>query len=405
MTTEQVLTRKLQFSMASPEFLQYPYPIYEQMRATKSILKMSAYKYSGWYVTGYEEAVSILKNTQFQNRPPLPQATRKYEGLKTIQDNMLVFKNQQDHKRLRMLMAKGFTPKMMNGLRFDMEKIAQELLSNVQATKQMEVVSEFAFPLASQVIAKLLGVPETDRDLFRKWTIELIPTIDFTRSSSVLVNGNDTILDFMKYFKELIEKRKQDPQQDFISKLVKEEQDGDKLSEEELLAACILLVIAGHETTVNLISNSILTLENHPEQLVLLRENPHLIEGAIEEVLRFESPTQLTARVAKERVEVDGITIEQGEQVYILLGAANRDPKQFKDPNLFDITRVPNPHLAFGAGTHFCLGATLARMEAQVALQTFLESVERFDLATEGVQWRRLAGFRALEKLPIHIGM
>ncbi|NMD71724.1 cytochrome P450 [Bacillus sp. DNRA2] len=401
MKTKQISKKNQDLLLSAPEFLKNPYPFYEEMRSANPILKMSAYKYSGWYVTGYDEAVTILKNNKFQNRTPLPPTTRKYEELKTIQDNMLVFKNQQDHKRLRMLMSKGFTPNVIDGIRPYMEKIALELLTQAKVAKQMDVVSDFAFSLASHVIAKLLGVPKEDRNLFREWTIELIPTIDFTRSRMVLANGNDVIKDFMMYFKGLINNRRQQPQQDFISQLIKDEQEGDRLSEDELLAACILLVIAGHETTVNLISNTILTLKNNPEQLVLLRENPDLIEPAIDEVLRYESPTQLTARVAAERVEVAGVTIEQGEQVYIMLGAANRDPKQFKNPAQFDITRSPNPHLAFGSGSHFCLGASLARLEAQVALQTFLESVECFEVDSEGVQWRKLVGFRALETLPI----
>lgn len=405
MKTKQISTINQDLLLSSPEFLKNPYPFYEEMRSANPILKMSAYKYTGWYVTGYDEAVAILKNNKFQNRTPLPQSTRKYEYLKTIQDNMVVFKNQQNHKRLRMLMSKGFTPNVINGLRPYMEKVALELLSQEPVAKQMDVVSDFAFPLASLVIAKLLGVPKEDRNLFREWTIALIPSIDFTRSRMVLTNGNEVIKDFMMYFKGLINHRRKQPQQDFISQLMKAEQEGDKLSEDELLAACILLVIAGHETTVNLISNTILILIHNPEQLVRLRENPELIETTIEEVLRYESPTQLTARVASERVEVAGVTIEQGEQVYIMLGAANRDPKQYKNPTTFDITRSPNPHLAFGSGSHFCLGAGLARLEAQVALQILLETVECFELASEGVQWRKLVGFRALQKLPISLNL
>ncbi|WP_147532925.1 cytochrome P450 [Bacillus marasmi] len=402
MKTKQAVKIK-PLTLTSPEFLRDPYTIYKKMRSTNPIIKMSAFKYSGWYVTGYDEAVAILKNTKFQNRVPLPKAGTKYEALKTIQEDMLVFKNQLDHKRLRLIMSKGFKPNAIEGLRTYMEITAHELLEDVKNQHHIDVVADLASPLASQVIAKLLGIPEADRHLFRRWTLELIPTIDFTRSRDLLAHGNETIQEFVDYMKSLIQQRKQDQQNDFISQLIKEELQGETISVGELLSACILLVIAGHETTVNLISNAILCLLKNPEQLSLLRENPGLIQSAVEEVLRFESPTQLTARVAAQAVEVNGTTIQQGEQVYVLLGAANHDPKQYTNPEQFDITRNPNPHIAFGFGSHFCLGAALARLEASVAVQAFLEKFEHINLATDQPKWRKLAGFRALEELIITV--
>jgi pimeloyl-[acyl-carrier protein] synthase len=199
----------------------------------------------------------------------------------------------------------------------------------------------------------------------------------------------------------LMEQRRQSPEEDLISLLIKEEQQGDRLTDEELLATCILLVIAGHETTVNLISNSILTLLKHPHQMMKLKENPTLIENAVEEFLRYESPTQMTARIASEDIEIHGTTIEKGDQVYLLLGAANRDPNQFAHAHLLDITRKPNPHLAFGYGTHFCLGAPLARLEAQIGIQTLLQQMDNIQLASSDLPWRKLVGFRSLNELPV----
>ena len=190
----------------------------------------------------------------------------------------------------------------------------------------MDVISDFAFPLASLIIAKILGVPEEDRHQFREWALRLIQTIDFTRSRKVLDKGNTVTIILRDYFKMLMEKRKPSPKDDLISQLIKVEQQGDRLTDEELLATCILLVIAGHETTVNLISNSILLLLKNPHQMKLLNETPSFIENAVEEFLRYESPTQMTARVASEDIEVGQTTIKKGDQVYILLGAANRDP-------------------------------------------------------------------------------
>jgi pimeloyl-[acyl-carrier protein] synthase len=203
------------------------------------------------------------------------------------------------------------------------------------------------------------------------------------------------------YFQELIMKRKVRPEQDLISLLIKEEQQGDRLTDDELLAACILLVIAGHETTVNLISNSMLVLLKHPQQMMELKENPLLMERAVEEFLRYESPTQMTARVASVDIEIKKKKINKGDQIYILLGAANRDPKQFHEPYLLDIKREPNQHLAFGYGSHFCLGAPLARLEAQIALQSLFAWKDSLQLSDPEVQWRRLIGFRSLQELNI----
>lgn len=204
----------------------------------------------------------------------------------------------------------------------------------------------------------------------------------------------------MAYFKELIQKRKRHPQQDMISMLLKGKEN-DKLTEEEAASTCILLAIAGHETTVNLISNSVLCLLQHPEQLLKLRENPDLIGTAVEECLRYESPTQMTARVASEDIDISGVTIRQGEQVYLLLGAANRDPSIFTNPDVFDITRSPNQHLSFGHGHHVCLGSSLARLEAQIAINTLLQRMPSLKLADFEWRYRPLFGFRALEELPV----
>ncbi|MDQ6597568.1 cytochrome P450 [Bacillus salipaludis] len=387
---------------ASPlDFFHNPYPLYDRFRSIHPIHWGNLLKQPGWYVTGYEEAKMILKDTRFINRIPLPLASKKYDELKNIQNDMMLFKNQPDHKRLRFLVSNVFTPKTVDQLRPYIKQTVNELLVSFQNKKTMDIVSDFAFPLASQIIAKILGVPREDRYRFREWASSSIQTIDFTRSRKVLDNGNAEMLIIRNYFKELIMKRKVRPEQDLISLLIKEEQQGDRLTDDELLAACILLVIAGHETTVNLISNSMLVLLKHPQQMMELKENPLLMERAVEEFLRYESPTQMTARVASEDIEIKKKKINKGDQVYILLGAANRDPKQFHEPYLLDIKREPNQHLAFGYGSHFCLGAPLARLEAQIALQSLSAWKDNLQLSDPEVQWRKLIGFRSLKELNI----
>ncbi|MBA4538171.1 cytochrome P450 [Bacillus aquiflavi] len=391
-----------QISISSPEFIRNPYPYYDELRSINPIYKMDSFKYPGWYITGYEEVVTVLKNNAFKNRIPLPETTRKYQSLKNIQNNMMLFKNKQDHKRLRMLISKGFTLTRMNKYRSYIKEVVHELLHEAENNKTIDVVTEFAFPLASLVIAKILGIPEEDRKQFRKWALTLVPTIDFSRTRKTLENGNITVMRLVSYFTELIKKRKHSPEEDLISMLLQDkQQDDNELSDEELLATCILLVIAGHETTVNLISNAVLSFITHPEQLKKLTQNPALIELAIEEILRYESPTQMTARTAAEEVELNGNMIKKGDQVYLMLGAANRDPRIFTEPHKLDITRNPNPHLAFGYGAHFCIGSTLARLEAQIAMQTLLKRFNNFAIATNDLQWRNLVGFRSLGTLKV----
>ncbi|MFH0346805.1 cytochrome P450 [Bacillus vallismortis] len=388
------------FSAASSEFLKNPYPFYETMRAVHPIYKGSFLKYPGWYVTGYEETAAILKDARFKVRAPLPETSIKYQDLKHVQNQMMLFQNQPDHRRLRTMASGAFTPRMSACYRPYIDETVHYLLDQVQGEKKMEVISDFAFPLASYVIANMIGVPAEDREQLKEWASSLVQTIDFTRSRKALTEGNHIAVQAMAYFRELIQKRKRHPKQDMISMLLNGTEKN-KLTEEEAASTCILLAIAGHETTVNLISNSILCLLRHPEQLLMLKENPDLIGTAIEECLRYESPTQMTARVASEDIDISGVTIRQGEQIYLLLGAANRDPNIFTQADVFDITRSPNPHLSFGHGHHVCLGSSLARLEAQIAIHTLLQRMTGLKLAVSECRYRPLFGFRALEELPV----
>ncbi|WP_332631407.1 cytochrome P450 [Halalkalibacter flavus] len=385
----------------SSDFVQDPYSFYDNIRSTNPIYKGNFFRYPGWYVTGYEEANLILKDIRFQNRIPLPETTKKYEVLKNVQKQMMLYKNQPDHNRLRKIVSERFTPRALEQLNPIIKKTANDLFQHVANQKRMNVISDFAFPLASLVIANMLGVPKQEKDQFRQWALTLIQTIDHTRSKESLAKGNDTIIEMVTYFQHLINKRKQDPQDDLISLLISDVQNGEPLTDAETVSTCILLVIAGHETTVNLIANSVYCFLTHPTQYEKLQANPLLLDSAIEEILRYESPTQMTARIAAEDVTINQTEIKKGDHVYILIGAANRDPKQFINANSLDITRNPNPHLSFGSGIHFCLGATLAKIEAQAAIKTILDHTQKIRFETAEIEWRNLVGFRALKELPI----
>ncbi|MFB5664019.1 cytochrome P450 [Alteribacillus sp. HJP-4] len=378
-----------------------PYSFYEEIRAIHPVYKGRFLKYPGWYVTGYQEALTILKDNRFQTRTPLPETTKKYEALKNIQNHMMLFKNPPDHARLRMLVSHHFTPASIEKYRPFIEKIARNLWDDIKHKRKIDVISDFAFPFTSLVIAKIIGIPDNDKNIFREWALSLIQSIDLTRSRRTIVNGNKTTLEMLSFLKNLIQKRRESSKDDLISELLSQEEDR-KLTEEELLATSVLLVIAGHETTVNLISNSLYCFLTNPKEYQKLIENPSLIESAIEECLRYESPTQMIARIASEDVELNKVQIKKGDHVYVLIGAANRDSKQFSNADVFDITRNPNPHLAFGSGTHFCLGSTLARLEAQIAIQTVLQKTLNIQLETKEVEWRQLVGFRAIKEMHIN---
>lgn len=377
-----------------------PYSTYENLRTMGNIYYGKLFRYTGWYVTGHKEITEILKHATFQTRLPIPTITEKYVHLKNVQENMLLFQNNINHRRLRLLINQAFTPNMLKQNISSMEKIAYDLLHQHKNKGQLDVVNDYALPFASLVIAKILGVPKKDWLQFRKWAITLVPTIDFARSRTTIENGENLIAEIVSYFQKLIEQKRQNLTEDLISALIKAEHN-DKLTTDELVATCILLIIAGHETTINLISNAVWLLLNHPSQLHLFLEKTCYRESCVEEVLRYESPTQITARVVKEDISFLGVDWKKGDQIYLLLGAGNRDANKFIQPNVFDITRQVNPHLAFGAGSHFCVGAALARLEAKIALEQLWGQLEEIKLSDHMPFWRELIGFRSLQQLKI----
>lgn len=303
--------------------------------------------------------------------------------------------------RLRSLIQVVFTSCTADDFLPYIQETADTLLDRVEQAKRMDIVADFAFLLPSMVIARVLGIPADDRQLFRECSNTIIEAIDLTRTPDTLHRSRKALFRLAIYFQELIEKRTQHLQNDFISKLVIAGEQQGRINKEEVLAACILMLIAGHETTVNLISNSIFALLRHPEELDKLRERLSLIPSAVEECLRYDSPTQMTARTASETMSIGGVTIKKGQNVYIWLGAANRDPAKFQDPDKLDITRSSNHHLAFGSGIHMCLGSSLARVEAQIAINTLLRRFSNLQLETDDLQWRELVGFRSLKALPV----
>jgi cytochrome P450 len=265
----------------------------------------------------------------------------------------------------------------------------------------MDIMEAIAYPLPVLVICEMLGVPAKDRDIFQAWSGDVARTLDPLQTPETIERGHAVVANMCHYFHRLIAELRQSPKEDLLSAMIMAEEQGDRLTEEELLANCILLFSAGHETTVNLIGNGMLALLRHPDQRQKLEEHPDLIETAIEEFLRYEGPVQITGRGAHQDIEIGGKIIRKGERVFTILAAANRDPAQFPHPDRLDITRRENRHLAFGYGIHFCLGAALARLEAQSAISTMLRRMPHLALQTDTLQWRPAFTLRGLQTLPV----
>jgi cytochrome P450 len=297
--------------------------------------------------------------------------------------------------------TQAFTPRVVEDMRSHIGSIVDDLLDAVEANGSMDLIGDLAYPLPVIVIAEMLGVPPEDRDQFKQWSDRLVAGLDPLVTRDVLALADEAVAELRDYFAPLFVARRAEPRGDLISALVGAEEEGERLNEEELYATCILLLAAGNETTTNLIGNGTLALLRHPDQCVLLRDDPSLIESAVEEMLRYDGPVQLTSRVAMEDVWISGTRIAAGEFAVAILGAANRDPLQFADAASFKVAREDNRHAAFGHGIHFCLGAPLARLEAQIAIPRLLERMPNLQLAESKPVWRETTVLRGLKRLPV----
>jgi cytochrome P450 len=362
-----------------------------------------------WFVTRHDDAVAVLLDDERFVRDPALALTQEEleafrsgmpEGMAFVENHMLN-KDGEDHRRLRRLVTKAFTPRMVEQLRPRIHEIADELIDAVESRGEMDLVDEFAFPLPITVIAELLGIPVADRDRFRRWTNAMItPAL----TPEDMAQFGAFVDEFVTYLRELFERRRSTPGDDLISALLQVEEGGDTLSEEELFSMVVLLIIAGHETTVSLIGNAVLALLEHPDQRHALESDPTLMSHAIEELLRYDGPVERTLnRWAATDIELGGQTIRRGEGVIVILGSADRDPSRFPDPDALDFEREDVKHLAFGRGSHYCLGAPLARIEAEVALTTLLRRLPGLRLAmdVEELYWRPVPLFRSLASLQV----
>jgi cytochrome P450 len=405
------LTATRKYDLYSDRFRTETYATFERMRAEDPVFCQPGIDGETmlWFVTRHDDAVAVLLDDErFVRDPALALTPDELEAFSSGMPEAIAFidthmlnRDGDDHRRLRRLVTKAFTPRMVEQLRPRIQEIADELIDAVEARGEMELVDEFAFPLPITVIAELLGIPVGDRDHFRRWTNEIVTPALTPEDAAQFIQVID---EFVAYLRELFERRGMTPGDDLISALLQVDEGGDTLSEEELFSMVVLLIIAGHETTVSLIGNAVLALLEHPDQRAELQGDPERISHAMEELLRYDSPVERTLnRWAATDVELGGQTIRRGEGVIVILGSANRDPSRFTDPDRLDLARTDVKHIAFGRGSHYCLGAPLARLEAEVALTTLLRRLPGLRLAApvEELSWRPVPVFRSLVSLPV----
>jgi cytochrome P450 len=396
------------YDLYSDAFRSDTYATFAQMREHDPVFRQPGIDGETpiWWVTRYEDAEAVLLDDERFVRDPrlaLPpeQLPELPEFFRFIDSNMLN-RDGDTHRRLRRLVSKAFTPRMVEQLRPRIQEIADELIDDVVTAGEMELVSEFAFPLPITVIAELLGVPAADRENFREWSGAMVsPAL----AAAEMERADGLLGAFVQYLLALFAERRQEPGEDLVSALVAVEDGGDTLSEEELCSMVALLIVAGHETTVSLIGNAMLALLTHPEQRAAIEGDPSTLPRAVEELIRFDGPVERTLnRWAAVDVELGGQKIRRGETVIVVLGAADHDPERFADPDTLDLASERGArHLGFGRGRHFCLGAPLARLEAEIALGTLLRRLPGLRLAVspEELRWRRVPLFRSLVALPV----
>jgi cytochrome P450 PksS len=394
--------------ISSPAFKADPYPYFARLREEAPVHRIIlGDKRPAWLVTRYDDVVTVLKDDRFvkdkrsaMNRDQIAREPWIPAMLKPLERNMLD-SDAPEHTRLRGLVHRAFSPRLVENMRGRIQRLTDELLDAIAPRGQMDLIRDYALPIPTTIIAEMLGVPLRDRHKFQRWSNTIVSTVP---SKLAMFKAIPALIFFLRYIRKLVQIRRADPQDDLVSALLEAREAGDTLSEDELLAMISLLLIAGHETTVNLIGNGILALIEHPDQMDRLRNDPSLIKPAVEELLRYDGPLETaTERYAREDTTIAGVTIPRGEIVFAVLASANRDERQFDHASTLDLSREPNRHVAFGQGMHFCLGAPLARLEGQIAINSLLRRIPDLRLGVPRQALRRRPGLvlHGLKSLPV----
>jgi cytochrome P450 len=385
----------------TPEFYANPYPTYRALRENEPVKLMPNRSY---FLTRYDDLVAAYKSTKVFSSDKKREFSPKY-GASLLYEHhttSLVFNDPPAHTRVRRLIMGALSPRAIAAMEPDLVALVDRLLDGLKAKGAVDLIDDFAAAIPIEVIGNLLDVPHGEREPLRDWSLAILGALEPVVSPEVFARGNQAVKDFLLYLEGLVERRRArpgNPQHDVLTRLIQGEDNGERLTEKELLHNCIFLLNAGHETTTNLIGNGLAALLDHPAEKRRLIEHPELIKTAVEEMLRFESSNQLGNRMTVEPVELGGITLPAGTPVTLCIGAANRDPLQFADPERLDIARTPNRHLAFGTGAHQCAGMALARLEGAIAISRFLQRFPNYGLDGEPVRGGRVR-FRGFLKVP-----
>jgi pimeloyl-[acyl-carrier protein] synthase len=384
------------FNPFHPDYRLDPYPTYRRLLDQHPVYFARALG-GGCVLTRHADIAAVLSDPRFSVDRPQAQGFKRLDPFRGLSPafvemilSTLLMVDPPRHTRLRRLVNRAFTPRMVDSLKPRIQAVVDELLAEVRTQRRMDLIQALAYPLPVVVIAELLGIPSADRERFKHWSDTLAVLLDPLQAAGGLIACQSAFEEMAAYLRDIADARRQTPRDDLISALVAIEDQGDALSGTELVALCGLILGAGHETTTNLIANAVLALLRHPHQRRRLQDDPSLIANAVEEFLRYDSPVQATDRVVlADDVEFDGRRLRRGNVVLCLLGAANRDPARYADPDRLDLTRPDIEHLAFGRGPHFCLGAALARAEAQIAIPALLRAFPELDGDRAPRQWKK----------------
>lgn len=402
-------------NIVSAEFLKNPYPVYAELCREAAIHRVYL---SGplprWALFRHAECSAFLRDTRLSSGSGRmgavlsqlgPEGRAKYSVLERSLEMWMLLHDPPKHTRLRKLMNKGFSPAVVEGLRRQVESVVDEMLNGeaLESATQVDLISQFAHPLPVRIIAQMLGVPASMNQQFIQWSDAIARFFGSLVSDKTASAAQEAIIALTSFFRGVVAERRHHKGTDLVSLLIDIEDDGEVLTEEELYAQCVQLLFAGHETTRNLIGNGLYNLLKNPTELLELRSNPNLIRTAVEELLRYESPSQFASRTAKEEMEIAGTEIRPGDGVIFFIAAANRDPREFEDPDRLNLKRLKNDHLAFGAGIHFCIGNQLARLEAQVAILKVLQKFPKMRPPEEPPEWVPNFNLRGLKSLIVAV--
>ncbi len=378
------------YDPTSASILSDPYDAYDRLRTRDPVHRMRLI--NGWVLTRYEDVDMVLRDHR---------RFSKNDGREDEYRSML-HHDPPDHTRLRSLVSKAFTPRAVRELHPRVQRIVDDLLNDLEGKDRFDLIESLAFPMPVTVIAEMLGVPAQDMDRFKVWSNDISLTIEPSLRDDQIRRVERASEELYAYFESIIEERRREPQDDMITALLNAEDEGDRLTHQELLGTLVLLLVAGNETTRNLIGNGMRALMKHPEQLHKLRDNSDLLDSAINELLRYDSPVQVDGRLVHSDVEVAGHRIRAGQRILCAIGAANRDPSVFTEPDKLDIERNERSHIAFGRGIHHCLGAPLAMLEARAAFSALLDRFSHIELVSEPV-YRKQVVLRGVEELWVEV--